>query len=180
MKNKETIKRAAILTGLSAACLAVLVGAHFLAREPDTSFSPSTVSDIPQTGTWEEETQLPTSIPEEPVSEPVPLQAADPVLDEDPVLEHESPNEPPSAPPVTNNNNTDPDHHPEYTPDQITISEKTAPSNTTDQLSASGTPVPSGQVYDPVFGWIDVGTTSQDCIDSSGDINKQIGTMSGN
>ena len=34
-----------------------------------------------------------------------------------------------------------------------------------------------GQVYDPVFGWIDTGNTTYDVVDSDGDINKQIGTM---
>lgn len=57
-----------------------------------------------------------------------------------------------------------------------------------DTTPAGKTPVPStpvveaehtGQVYDPVFGWIPVGDTQQDIVDSSGDINKQIGTMGG-
>ena len=34
-----------------------------------------------------------------------------------------------------------------------------------------------GQVYDPVFGWIDTGNTTYDVVDSDGDINKQIGSM---
>ena len=37
----------------------------------------------------------------------------------------------------------------------------------------------AGQVYDPVFGWVTVGPTYQDTIDSTGDINKQVGTMGG-
>lgn len=37
-----------------------------------------------------------------------------------------------------------------------------------------------GQVYDPVFGWVTVGDTIQDVVDSDGDIEKQIGTMGGN
>lgn len=48
----------------------------------------------------------------------------------------------------------------------------------------TGTPNPENdhpnQIYDPVFGWLDVGTTTQDTIDSDGDINKQIGIMGGN
>lgn len=38
----------------------------------------------------------------------------------------------------------------------------------------------TGQVYDPVFGWVTVGDTIQDVVDSDGDIEKQIGTMGGN
>ena len=58
----------------------------------------------------------------------------------------------------------------------------------TDSKAPAATPAPSvpsveaehaGQVYDPVFGWIPVGDTQQDIVDSNGDINKQIGTMGG-
>ena len=41
-------------------------------------------------------------------------------------------------------------------------------------------PPSSGQVYDPVFGWVTPSGVQQDNIDSDGDINKQIGTMGGN
>ena len=45
------------------------------------------------------------------------------------------------------------------------------------RLSLNNSSSNSGQVYDPVFGWIDTGSTHQDTVDSSGSINKQIGSM---
>lgn len=72
-----------------------------------------------------------------------------------------------TAPPVTTDDDTDSDREPEYDPP---IRQTPAPSqdNPTD---SSGTVTPSGntasddshpgQVYDPVFGWIDVGTPSR-------------------
>ena len=94
--------------------------------------------------------------------------------------------EKPAEPPVTTDDVTDPDRKPEYDP-PVQQTQTPAPSQ---DNPAGGSGAPSGgtsadgshpgQVYDPVFGWIDVGNTQQDNIDSDGDINKQIGTMGGN
>ena len=61
----------------------------------------------------------------------------------------------------------------------VDTSNENTPSGGNDYPPDDGTDH-TGQVYDFVFGWIDVGPTIQDTIDSDGDINKQIGTMGGN
>jgi hypothetical protein len=102
--------------------------------------------------------------------------------------------EKPAEPPVTTDDVTDPDKQPEYdlpirqTPTPTSTPTSTPkqdnPTGSTKAETPSGNTAPSsshpGQVYDPVFGWVKVGNTQQDNIDSDGDINKQIGTMGGN
>ena len=76
----------------------------------------------------------------------------------------------------------DPETHPEY---EVPSSEAAQPSNPSAPAEDPAESVPStdsdhaGQAYDPVVGRLTVGPTNQDTIDSSGDINKQVGTMGG-
>ena len=76
-----------------------------------------------------------------------------------------------------------PDRRPEYGNDvpQSTNPPAEAPDNTSPSSPSAGENANAdehpGQVYDPVFGWIETGDTTQDNVDNDGDINKQIGTM---
>ena len=77
----------------------------------------------------------------------------------------------PTDKPVPIGDTTNKDEVPSY-PEEVPVTapEVQAPADN----SESSLP---GQVYDPVFGWIDTGNTTYDVVDSDGDINKQIGTM---
>ena len=77
----------------------------------------------------------------------------------------------PTDKPVPIGDTTNKDEVPSY-PEEVPVTapEVQAPADN----SESSHP---GQVYDPVFGWIDTGNTTYDVVDSDGDINKQIGTM---
>lgn len=104
----------------------------------------------------------------------------------DSTTKDETSQEKPTNPPKTTDDVTDPDQPPDYgssvpqpkptkKPTPSPKPEQNAPTNESNTNDSH-----PGQVYDPVFGWIDVGDTQQDTIDSDGDINKQIGTMGGN
>lgn len=166
-------------------------------NEVPASEMPSSTSDI---------TEEPVTIPAESTEKESSSSQTQSILSEDdsgttsdlsgstPQEEHiaEAPTEKPSA----IGDPTDPETHPEYetpssealqpsapSPDPETAApapvEPSAPSAEPDG-SAPGTDSDhAGQVYDPVFGWITVGPTYQDTIDSTGDINKQVGTMGG-
>lgn len=102
--------------------------------------------------------------------------------------------EKPAEPPVTTDDVTDPNKQPKYDPPikqtptptstPTSAPKQDSPTGSTKAETPSGNTAPDsshpGQVYDPVFGWVKVGNTQQDNIDSDGDINKQIGTMGGN
>ncbi len=54
-KNTNTDKKKiAIISGLSALCIAVLAGAYFLTREPERDFTPVSAESANVTDTWEE------------------------------------------------------------------------------------------------------------------------------
>lgn len=195
-KNRPSNNHRNLLTigGLSALCAAVLAGAFFLTREPENQFiilpqEPGSVTD-----TWNENTGpdilIPTVVSEE--AGQVTGTAADQTqvlvstdetgntvdLSGSTPRAETAPETPPEGP-VTNDDTTNPDKKPEYEP--------SVPESRPEDNPPADTPAPSkpddghpGQVYDPVFGWIDSGHTSQDHIDNDGDINKQIGTMGGN
>ena len=201
-KNKPTDrKRTFTICGLSALCVAVLAGAWLLTREPEREFIPASTEASGGTDTWEENPGTDTSLPDAAAKESTQIQgtASDntqTVVSEDETgsttslsdssTKEEALQEKPAEPPVTTDDVTDPDRKPEYDP-PVQQTQTPAPSQ---DNPAGGSGAPSGgtgaggshpgQVYDPVFGWIDVGNTQQDNIDSDGDINKQIGTMGGN
>ncbi|MCM1188528.1 MAG: hypothetical protein NC541_04430 [bacterium] len=194
-------KRTFAICGLSALCAAVLAGAWLLTREPETEFVPAPMEASDRTDTWEENSGTDDVLPSTAARESAQQTgtASDhtqTVVSEDETgsttilsdssTREDALQEKPSDPPVTTDDVTDPDRQPEYDPpvQQMPASPQENPSG------GSGTGTPSegtspdsshpGQVYDPVFGWVAVGNTQQDSIDSDGDINKQIGTMGGN
>lgn len=192
-------KKLFAICGLSALCIAVLAGAYFLTREPEREFIPASAERADVTDTWEEKSGTDAILPDAAAQESTQIQgtASDntqTVISEDETgsttslsdssTKEEALQEKPTEPPVTTDDVTDPDRQPEYDPP---VQQTPAPSQD-NPADGSGTPSGGtspddshpGQVYDPVFGWIDVGNTQQDNIDSDGDINKQIGTMGGN
>ena len=198
-KNTNTDKKKiAIISGLSALCIAVLAGAYFLTREPERDFTPASAESANVTDTWEEnsntDTPLPSATPESTQTTGAPSDNTQAVVSEDETgttsslsdssTKDDAGQEKPDTPPETKDNLTDPDKQPEYEPSVPQPTKKPAPSPQPEQSTPAegGSTDDShpGQVYDPVFGWIDVGDTQQDNVDSDGDINKQIGTMGGN
>lgn len=110
--------------------------------------------------------------------------------------QEENVSEAPAEKPSASGDPANPESHPEYTAPSSEAPQPSEPSSGPE--AADPAPVePSapaaepdgsapdtdsdhaGQVYDPVFGWITVGPTYQDTIDSTGDINKHVGTMGG-
>lgn len=200
-KNTNTDKKKiAIISGLSALCIAVLADAYFLTREPERDFTPVSAESANVTDTWEEnsntDTPLPSSTPESTQTEGTPSDNTQTILSEDETgstsslsdssTKEDANQEKPESPPETDDDLTDPGRQPEYEPSvpQPEPSKELTPSPQPEQSTPEGgggtDDSHPGQVYDPVFGWIDVGDTQQDNIDSDGDINKQIGTMGGN
>ena len=194
-------KRTFAICGLSALCVAVLAGAWFLTREPETEFIPASTERADVTDTWEENSGTDASLPDAAAKESSQLQgtASDntqAIVSEDETgsttslsdssTKEEALQEKPAEPPVTTDDVTDPDRKPEYDP-PVQQTQTPAPSQ---DNPAGGSGAPSGgtgadgshpgQVYDPVFGWVTPSGVQQDSIDSDGDINKQIGTMGGN
>ena len=181
-------------------CIAVLAGAYFLTREPERDFTPVSAESANVTDTWEEnsntDTPLPSATPESTQTEGTPSDNTQTILSEDETgstsslsdssTKEDANQEKPESPPETDDDLTDPDRQPEYEPSvpQPEPSKELTPSPQPEQSTPEGgggtDDSHPGQVYDPVFGWIDVGDTQQDNIDSDGDINKQIGTMGGN
>ncbi|MCM1305456.1 MAG: hypothetical protein NC306_15340 [Butyrivibrio sp.] len=195
-------KRTFAICGLSALCLAVLAGAWFLTREPETEFSPASTEVSDRTDTWEDHSAVDTGLPSAVTRESSQVQGTSSdntqtVISEDETgsttslsdsaTKEDALQEKPSEPPVTTDDITDPDRQPEYDPPAQT---QTPASPQDNPSGGSGTGTPSGdtgsgdshpgQVYDPVFGWVTPSSVQQDNIDSDGDINKQIGTMGGN
>lgn len=206
MKKKLPSKKVVLtVSGLAGLCLVVLAGAWFLTREPENDFTPASAQNSDTAESWTENeipaSEMPSSasdITEEPVT--IPAESAEKessssqtqsILSEDdsgttsdlsgsPQKENEI--EVPAEKPSATGDATDPETHPEY---EAPSSEEALPSTPSAPDENPVESVPStdsdhvGQVYDPVFGWITVGPTNQDAIDSSGDINKQVGTMGG-
>lgn len=192
-KNNFDKKKTAIICGLSALCIAVLAGAYLLTREPETDFTPASTERADGTDTWEENSNADTPLPSNTTPESTQTQGTSSdntqtVISEDETgsttslsdssTKEEAGQEKPENPPETTDDTTNPDKQPEYDPSVPQPSE--TPTESTPTGGGSTDDSHPGQVYDPVFGWIDVGNTQQDNIDSDGDINKQIGTMGGN
>lgn len=192
-ENKDKNKRLFAIGGLSALCIAVLAGAYFLTKEPENDFTPSSAQTGTGTDTWGENTDTPVTTPsstEGNVSQ-VTGTASDhtqTIVSEDETgtvtslsdstQKEDTSNDKPAEKPVTTDDTTNPDKQPEYDASVPQVSEPDdTPDTTPPATGDSGNDSHPGQVYDPVFGWIDTGNTSQDTIDSDGDINTQIGTM---
>ena len=201
MKNKEDRKKTIIICSITALCIAVLVGAYFLTREPEAVFIPAPADTADQTGTdtWEENTDavITPAAPPQPASQITgsPTDNTQSLVSEDgngstsslsdSTTKEEAAETKPSEKPEADGDTTDPEQPPSYAPPVSEAPEQeTTPSGTPDaDVPPAGTGSAGehpGQVYDPVFGWIDAGATQQDNVDSDGDINKQIGTMGGN
>lgn len=196
-KNTNTDKKKiAIISGLSALCIAVFAGAYFLTREPERDFTPASAESTNVTDTWEEnsntDTPLPSATPESTQTTGTPSNNTQAVVSEDETgttsslsdssTKDEAGQEKPDTPPETNDDLTDPDNQPEYESSvpQPTKEPTPSPQPGTPAGGDSADDSHPGQVYDPVFGWVTPSSIQQDNIDSDGDINKQIGTMGGN
>lgn len=192
-ENKDKNKKLLAVGGLSALCIAVLVGAYFLTREPENDFVPASTQTVDTTDTWDENADTPVTTPsstEGNVSQ-VTGTASDPIqniVSEDEsgtvsslsnsTQKEDTSSEQPTEKPVTTDDTTNPDKQPEYDDTVPQVSPPNdAPDTTPPADGGSDSGSHPGQVYDPVFGWIDTGNTSQDTVDSDGDINTQIGTM---
>lgn len=191
-ENRSDKKKTAIICGLSALCIAVLAGAYFLTREPEIDFTPASTERTDLIDTWEEksnaDTHLPSATPASTQTQGTSSDNTQTVVSEDETgsttslsdssTKEEAEQEKPETPPETTDDVTNPDKQPEYDPSVPQPSE--TPTENTPTGGGSTDSNHPGQVYDPVFGWVDVGDTKQDNIDSDGDINTQIGTMGGN
>lgn len=194
--KKTDTRKIASICGLSALSLAVLAGAYFLTREPEAEFIPSSVQTDTATDTWREnagtDVERPENLPDGPI------QVEGTADDQTQVLISEDDSGSTAILSDSSARTGTEEGKPEQAPEGAVFDDEEEPepqdaADTTkpkapDTTPAEKTPVPStpvveaehaGQVYDPVFGWIPVGDTQQDIVDSSGDINKQIGTMGG-
>lgn len=198
-ENQSNTKKTLTICGLSAFCIAILAGAYLLTREPDTEFVPASTETGSLTDSWEENADVSHPAAADSESTQVTGSSSDQtqtVVSEDESgsvsslsdssSKEETAAEKPTEKPETTDDTTNPDKQPEYGDD---VPQPTAPpADTPDNETPSGQPAGEssdgdehpGQVYDPVFGWIDTGDTTQDTVDTDGDINKQIGTMGGN
>lgn len=87
-KNTNTDKKKiAIISGLSALCIAVLAGAYFLTREPERDFTPASAESANVTDTWKEnsntDTPLPSATPENTQTTGTPSDNTQAVVSED-------------------------------------------------------------------------------------------------
>lgn len=195
-KNKKAPDKKTIFTisGIAVLCAAILTGVYFLQRKPGAEFIPASTEEKTGSDTWEEKMDNETRLPIEASSEATQIEGdisdqTQTIVQEDETgvaaslsankTKEEAAAEKPQEKPVTTADTTNPDKQPEY--DTPTPAPETPATPTEEPVTSdSGNTDNSGKVYDPVFGWIDTGTTHQDNIDSDGDINKQIGTMGGN
>lgn len=185
MKKKNIDKKVALsIGGLSVLCLGLLFGAWYLSHEPEESFTPAAQEVETLAETWDD--KLDSGIPEASIKEESLYTGevsdnTQTVISEDEngsnvdlsgsVTKEEAQETKPTDKPVPIGDTTNKDEVPSY-PEEVPV---TAPEvQTPADNSESSHP---GQVYDPVFGWIDTGNTTYDVVDSDGDINKQIGTM---
>ncbi len=198
-ENQNNTKKTLTICGLSALCIAALAGAYLLTREPDTEFVPASTETGSLTDSWEENTNV--SLPAGTDSESTQITGSSSDQTQTVISEDESGSvstlsdssskeeagaEKPAEKPETTDDTTNPDRQPEYGNDvpQSTNPPAEAPDNTSPSSPSAGENANAdehpGPVYDPVFGWIETGDTTQDNVDNDGDINKQIGTMGGN
>lgn len=187
-ENKDNNKKVLTIGGLSALCIAALVGVYFLTREPENEFVPASTETGTTTDTWGENADMDALLPDDPDGNTSQVTGTvsdntQEVISEDEsgtvsslsgsTTKEDSTNNKPVEKPKTTDDTTNPTKQPEYDND---IPQTPDNDNNTSPADDSSNPHP-GQVYDPVFGWLDPGNTNQDTVDSDGDISKQIGTM---
>ena len=190
--SKETSKKAFTIGALFLLCVAILAGTYFLTKEPEHDFEPAPAVTDSSTDTWDE--QLEADVTSPTIAEPDSSQVIGDLSDDtqsiieetetstvtnlsDSTKKSESADEKPVEKPVITEDTSNPEKQPEYTEDVPQVSEPKAEPPSPPSTSADKPAENSGQVYDPVFGWIDTGSTHQDTVDNSGSINKQIGSM---
>ena len=155
-KNTNTNKKKiAIISGLSALCIAVLAGAYFLTREPERDFTPASAESANVTDTWEEnsntDTPLPSATPESTQTTGTPSDNTQAVVSEDETgttsslsdssTRDEAGQEKPDTPPETNDDLTDPDKQPEYEPSVPQPTKEPTPSLQAETIRMTATPV---------------------------------------
>ena len=191
-KISDTTKNIFILIGYSFLAIFVVFGVWILTKEPSTEFAPMPEEIGPGTDTWEEDSYSPEILAsndsvesasselqdfsKQPIPSEKEIDSEDTSISlSDSTIKKAEDNVPPKEKPVTTDSLTNPDKPPEYNASVPLHTEtddfKEPVKNDTAAVTSSG------QVYDPVFGWIQTGDTNQNVVDSSGDINKQIGTM---
>lgn len=172
MKKRKIHKQKVLIAViLAAVCVGVLVGAFVLTRESASEFVPvSSSASASESGEWVEPGILPVTADEnkkapgiEEDSEAGSEETVSKLTDTD----RPKPAKP-EAPDMGENIN-DPDNPPSYTPEQTNPSGNPGP--------APGGQNGSGQIYDPVFGWITPGAGQGDVADGDGDPDKQLGDM---
>ena len=197
--KKDKKKIALTICGFSVLCIGILAAAYFLTRKPDAEFVPAAVETSTETDSWEEKTAPETESAAESSSpsdkkEGTEADNTQKIISEDETTtasslsdtktREESAKEMPSEKPVTTEDTTNPEKPPEYDSNVPQTQAPTAPpennADTSTPPAADDNTSHDGQIYDPVFGWITTGATYQETIDSTGDINKQVGTMGGN
>lgn len=197
-KNKKAPDKKTIFTisGIAVLCAAILTGVYFLQREPGAEFIPASTEEKTGSDTWEEKMDNETRLPIEASSEAAQIEGdisdqTQTIVQEDETgvaaslsdnkTKEEAAAEKPQEKSVTTDDTTNPDKQPEYdTPAPAPETPATPTEEPVTSENSSSTDEHSGQVYDPVFGWVTPSDVQQDNIDSDGDINKQIGTMGGN
>ncbi len=183
MKLKNLLKSKGFLVSvLIVVIVAILLICWFVSRKPADSFQP----DEPTTGSATTEWQDTPSLTAAPGNTGQPSGAAatpetypkvtaendtDVVIDFTPDAEKLQPELP--APPVSQEDNTNPSEPPSYEPEQTTPE----PSAPVPQTPEAGSSNGNGAVYDPVFGWVVPGDAQQSVGDSDGDIDKMVGNM---
>lgn len=183
MKLKNLLKSKGFLVSVFIVVIvAILLICWFVSRKPADNFQPEEPV-IGSAATEWQDTPSPTAAPgitgqpsgAAATPETYPKVTAendmDVVIDFTPGAEELQP-EPP-APPVSQEDNTDPSEPPSYEPEE-TSPEPSAPAP---QAPEAGSSNGNGAVYDPVFGWVVPGDAQQSVGDSDGDINKMVGNM---
>lgn len=195
--NISKKKNLFITLGFTILTLAILCSVWIGSKEPVTDFTPMPEETKATTDTWEEEftypeiliadassdtavidnavdystsTKAPSDNPDTVIISPAKTESLSASITKD-----AADSAAPEVKPITKDPLTDPDVQPEYdnsVPIHTEIKDFKEPENHTAAAVTS-----SGQVFDPIFGWIQTGNTNQNTVDSSGDINKQIGMM---
>jgi len=188
ISNNTKIK--CILLGLSILAISISLTDWKFTQDPAKNFTPMPEETGAITDTWEEESYYPeiliaddndTESQQKLSDEGMVPSDGDIFISEAPVSLSDSTtkemadNTPPKEKPVTADPLTNPDKKPDYD-DSVPLHTETKDFKEPER-SKTVSVTSSGQVYDPVFGWIQTGDTNQNVVDSSGDINKQIGTM---
>ncbi len=189
-KINNNTKLKCILLGLSILAIVLSLTGWRFTQDPAQNFTPMPEETGSIIDTWEEESYYPeiliaddadTASQQKPTVDGMVPSDGDVFTPEAPVSLSVSTtkemvdNTPPEEKPVTTDSLINPDKKPAYD-DSVPLHTETKDFKEPER-SETVSVTSSGQVYDPVFGWIQTGDTNQNVVDSSGDINKQIGTM---